>query len=140
MASEAEQFKVSIGLENVWNKFLLSPLEMKKLIDDIDSPYIGSYFDVGNVLINGYPEQWINILGKRIKKVHIKDYKLGTVPHEGFVGLLEGDVDFPRVLNALHNVGYDDYLIAEVFSNSGDIDSEIRSVAENMDKIIKAGC
>ena len=139
IAYEAEQLKINIGLENVWNKFLLSPLEMRQLIDDIDSPYVGSYFDVGNVLINGYPEQWINILGKRIKKVHIKDYKLGTVPHEGFVRLLEGDVDFPRVLNALHNAGYDGYLIAEVFTDSGDIDSEVCSVAESMEKIIKAG-
>lgn len=140
LADEAEQYKVCIGLENVWNKFLLSPLEMKKMIDDIDSPYVGAYFDVGNVLINGYPEQWIGILGERIKKVHIKEYKLGTIPHEGFVGLLEGDVDFPRVMKALHDVGYDGYLIAEMFSSSEDVDAEVLRVAEGMEKIIKTGC
>lgn len=72
----AEQYKVEIGLENVWNKFLVSPMEMRDFIDKVDSKYVGSYFDVGNVLFNGYPEHWITILGDRIKKVHFKDYRV----------------------------------------------------------------
>ena len=139
MAKEAEKMQINIGLENVWNKFLLSPLEMRGLIDEINSPYVGSYFDAGNVLINGYPEQWINILGERIKKVHIKDYKLGMIPHEGFVGLHEGEVNFARVIKALKAVGYDSYLTAEVFISGGDIDAEVRKLADDMDKVIASG-
>ena len=74
----AEQYKVEIGLENVWNKFLVSPMEMRDFIDKVGSKYVGSYFDVGNVLFNGYPEHWITILGDRIKKVHFKDYRIAA--------------------------------------------------------------
>lgn len=70
LAKEAEALKVSVGIENVWNKFLLSPLEMRGFIDAVGSDYVGSYFDVGNVVYSGYPEHWISILNKRIKKVH----------------------------------------------------------------------
>lgn len=69
------EHQIHIGVENVWNKFLLSPLEMRAFIDEIGSEWIGSYFDVGNVVYAGYPEQWIRILGKRIKKVHFKDFR-----------------------------------------------------------------
>ncbi len=68
----ASELKVCMGIENVWNKFLLSPLEFRDFIDKVDSPYVGAYFDVGNVILTGYPEQWIRILGERIKKVHFK--------------------------------------------------------------------
>ena len=68
LSKDAERLKVSIGLENVWNNFLLSPLEMRDFIDKVGSRYVGSYFDVGNVVFSGYPEQWIKILGNRIKK------------------------------------------------------------------------
>ncbi len=107
----AEELGVTMLLENVWNKFLLSPLEMRDYIDSFDTPLIQAYFDVGNILLYGYPHQWIEILGKRIKRVHIKDFDTGT---RQFVGLLQGDVDYPRVMNALRGVGYDDYLIAEL--------------------------
>ena len=76
LAPYAEELKVSIGVENVWNKFLLSPLEMRDFIDKVGSDYVGSYFDVGNVLYCGYPEHWIKILNKRIKKVHFKNTQL----------------------------------------------------------------
>ena len=69
----AAQYKVEIGLENVWNKFLLSPMEMRDFIDKLDSPWVGSYLDIGNTLANGFPEHWIRTLGQRIKKVHFKD-------------------------------------------------------------------
>ena len=111
----AEKFKVNIAIENVWNKFLLSPLEMRHFVDEFDSEYLGVYFDVGNVILYGYPEQWIKILGKRIKKVHFKDFKreIGTLA--GFVNLLYGDVNWPAVIKALQDVQYDDYVIAELF-------------------------
>ncbi|MCK9221986.1 MAG: sugar phosphate isomerase/epimerase [Limnochordia bacterium] len=114
LAPVAEDFKVSIGLENVWNKFLLSPLEMARFIDEIDSPYVGAYFDAGNVLFAGYPQDWIRILGDRIKRVHIKDYRKSIGNADGFVNLLEGDVPWPEVMKALKDIGYTGYVTAEV--------------------------
>lgn len=110
----AEEKKVSIAIENVWNKFLLSPLEMRDVIDKVGSDYVGSYFDVGNVLYCGYPEHWIKILGKRIKKVHFKDYRRAVGSLDGFVDLLAGDVDYVAVKKALDSVGYDGWVSAEM--------------------------
>ncbi|MGQ7889331.1 sugar phosphate isomerase/epimerase family protein [Paenibacillus sp. WC2504] len=114
LSAIAESLKVSIGIENVWNKFLLSPLEMRDFIDKINSPYVGSYFDVGNVLYAGYPEHWISILNSRIKKVHFKDYRRAAGGLHGFVDLLAGDVNYPEVVKALQAIGYEDYVIAEM--------------------------
>jgi L-ribulose-5-phosphate 3-epimerase len=110
----AEKHKVAIGLENVWNKFFLSPLEARDFVDYFGSKYLGIFFDTGNIVPFGYPEDWIRILGHRIKRVHVKDFRraIGTI--EGFVDLLEGDVDWPAVVKALAEVGYDGYLIAEM--------------------------
>ncbi len=110
----AEKYKVNIGIENVWNKFLLSPLEMRDFIDKLGSDYLGAYFDVGNTLLTGYPEHWIRILGKRIKKVHIKDFKGAIGNINGFCDLLEGDVNWAEVMKALREVGYNDYITAEI--------------------------
>jgi len=110
----AERYKVNIGIENVWNKFLLSPLEMRDFIDKLGSDYLGAYFDVGNALLAGYPEHWIKILGKRIKKVHIKDFKVSIGNVNGFCDLLEGDVDWTKVIKALREIGYNDYITAEI--------------------------
>ena len=109
LASKAEKEQVSIAVENVWNKFLLSPMEMVRFIDDVGSDYVGAYFDVGNIVTYGYPEQWIKSLGSRIKKVHLKDFG-----RQGFTYLLQGDVNWPKVMAALREVGYDDYLTAEL--------------------------
>ena len=110
----AEETGVAICIENVWNKFLLSPLEMRDFIDSFKSEMVGAYFDVGNVLLTGYPDQWIRILGKRIKRVHVKDFKCSVGTAEGFVNLLEGDVDFEAVKKALADIGYDGYVTAEL--------------------------
>lgn len=110
----AEETGVTLGIENVWNKFLLSPLEMRDFIDELNSKMVGAYFDVGNVLLTGYPDQWIRILGKRIKRVHIKDFKVSVGTPEGFVDLLEGDVDFDSVRKALSEVSYDGYVVGEL--------------------------
>lgn len=109
----AEKLKVCIGVENVWNKFLLSPLEMRNFIDRADSDYVGSYFDVGNVLNVSFPEHWIKALGHRIKKVHLKDFSRAVGNLSGFIGLLDGDVNYPAVMKALKEVGYDGWLTAE---------------------------
>ncbi len=110
----AERNKVAIGIENVWNKLFLSPVELRDFIDSFGSDYLGSFFDVGNILLTGFPEQWIRILGKRIKKVHMKDYRKSVGTVDGFVDLLEGSVNWPEVMKALREVGYNDYLIAEM--------------------------
>ncbi len=110
----AKEYKVAIGIENVWNKFLLSPLELRDFVDKINSEYVGVYFDVGNTLLTGYPEQWIRILNKRIKKVHIKDFRSSVANVNGFVDLLEGDVNWEEVIRALEDIGYNDYLTAEI--------------------------
>lgn len=114
LVPHAESAGVSIGIENVWNKFLLSPLELRTFIDAHGSNYVGSYFDVGNALQNGYPEHWIRILGSRIKKVHFKDYRRAAGGLHGFVDLLAGDVNYPAVMAALEAVGYNNYVTAEM--------------------------
>jgi hexulose-6-phosphate isomerase len=116
---EAEKVKVNIAIENVWNKFLLSPLETREFIDKINSEYVGSYFDIGNVVYNGYPEQWIRILGSRIKKVHIKDFRKSIGNISGFVDLLSGDVNFKEVIKSLNEIEYQGYITAEMNSNPG---------------------
>jgi L-ribulose-5-phosphate 3-epimerase len=109
-----ERYRVFLAVENVWNKFLLSPLEFVRFIDEIASPWIGAYFDVGNVLRTGFPEHWIPILGHRIKRVHLKDFRLSVDNAGGFVGLLEGDVNWPAVITALKSIGYDSWVTTEV--------------------------
>jgi L-ribulose-5-phosphate 3-epimerase len=110
----AQETDVTLCIENVWNKFLLSPLEMRNFIDSFDSPFVGSYFDIGNVLLFGYPSQWIRILGERIKRVHIKDFDKSVGTAEGFVDLLEGDVEFDKVTQSLQEIGYDGYVTGEL--------------------------
>lgn len=110
----AESYGVKIAIENVWNKFLLSPIEMRDFIDSFGSSAIGAYFDVGNVLQFGYPEQWIQTLAHRIVKVHVKDFstKVGNI--QGFVPLLAGEVRWDLVKSALVDVSYNDYITAEL--------------------------
>ncbi|WP_312096511.1 sugar phosphate isomerase/epimerase family protein [Niallia sp.] len=110
----AEKQNVHIGIENVWNKFLLSPLEMARYIDEFHSDYMGAYYDVGNTLQFGYPEQWISILGERIRKIHVKDFKQSVGNITGFVPLLAGDVNWDKVFQALKQIGYKDTVTAEI--------------------------
>ncbi|MEN6384524.1 MAG: sugar phosphate isomerase/epimerase family protein [Phycisphaerales bacterium] len=130
----AEKVGVSLAIENVWNKFLLSPLEMRDFIDIFKSNYVGSYFDVGNVLLTGYPEQWIKILGKRIKRVHIKDFKKSAGTAEGFVDLLEGDVNFENIKKELASINYNGFVTAEMIPYSP---GRPEKTAKAMKKIFK---
>lgn len=134
---DAEKFKVNIGLENVWNKFLLSPLEMRDFIDKVNSPYVGVYLDVGNVIYTGYPEHWVKILDKRIKKVHLKDFKRSIGNLNGFVDLLAGDVNFPKVIESLKSIGYDSYLTAEMSPYKYYSDQIVYNTSNAMDRILK---
>lgn len=139
----AKKLKVRIGIENVWNKFLLSPLEMQAFLDSFSSPYVGCYFDVGNVLATGYPEHWIRILNKRILRVHFKDYRRNVGSADGFVDLLSGDVDWAKVMKALHSIGYKGWTTAEMippvpfYKHCPEM--LIRSSAGAMDAIFKLG-
>ncbi len=110
----AERCGVRIGIENVWNKFLLSPLEMRAFIDQFGSEWVGAYFDVGNALATGYPEHWIEILGRRIIRVHFKDYRRAVGSVDGFCDLLSGDVDWPKVMQALKAISYEGWITAEM--------------------------
>lgn len=110
----AEKVGVVFGLENVWNKFLLSPTELAAFIDSFNSPSLGAYVDVGNVLPFGYPEQWLRILGKRVAGIHFKDFRRAVGTAEGFVDLLEGDVNWPEVMAAIAEIGYEGPVAAEL--------------------------
>jgi len=107
----AEEVKVIIAVEEVWNKFLLSPLEFARYIDEFQSPWVRAYFDVGNVVISGYPQDWIRTLGKRIVKLHFKDFTFRQDPATKkrvaeFVMLREGEIDWKEVYRALADIGY----------------------------------
>ena len=110
----AGKLKVKLAVENVWNRFLLSPVEMKDFIDQFGSEWVGSYFDVGNVLLYGHPEDWIRTLGKRIAAVHMKDFRTNVGNLDGFVDLLSGDVNFRAVMSALRAAGYEGPYTAEI--------------------------
>ena len=126
----AEKLGIPILIENVWNSFLMSPMEAARYIDDFKSKWVQMYFDVGNVIAFGWPQDWIRTLGPRIKKVHLKDFRKG--PRE-WVNLLEGDVNWPEIKTALGEVGYKGYLTAEL---SGGDEAYLRDLSERMDKII----
>ncbi len=133
----AEELGVAIGIENVWNRFLLSPLEFARYIDELGSPNVGAYFDVGNVLVTGYPDQWIRILGKRIRKVHVKDFKSGIGNISGFCNVLTGDVPWARTLAALTEVGYDGPVTAEVEGYRVFPELGLRHIAQSLETIFR---
>lgn len=113
LAADAEKKRVCLAIENVWNKFLLSPIEMRDFIDQCESEYVGAYFDIGNIVLYGFPEQWIRILGRRIRMVHAKDFRGSVGTLDGFVMLMEGDVNWAEVMAAFREIGYDKALVAE---------------------------
>lgn len=111
----AQELRVVIGMEEVWNKFLLSPLEMAQYVDEFASPWVKAYLDVGNMLFYGYPQDWARTLGKRIHRVHIKDFKVDRGKGQFFwKNIGEGDVDWPEVRKALGEVGYDGWVTTEI--------------------------
>lgn len=117
------EYGIYVGVENVWNGFFMSPVQMAGFIDSLGCPFIGAYYDVGNVIAFSWPEFWIEILGTRIHNVHIKDFKRSAGLNQGgeFVDLLQGDVNWKGVIPALRKAGFDGYLTAEVFKNDPDM-------------------
>lgn len=136
LAGYAEEKGIIIGVENVWNKLLLSPLEMKSFIDEIGSPFVKVYFDVGNVILFGYPQHWIRILGDRIVKIHFKDYRASAGTHSGFVDLLSGDVNYIEVIKAFEEIGYDGWVTGEVLPHWQYPESFLKIASLAMDHII----
>jgi hexulose-6-phosphate isomerase len=133
---DAEREKVLLNIENVWNKFLLSPLEMRSFIDQFHSPWLQTHFDTGNVMQYGYPEDWIQTLGSRIKRVHFKDYKLSARAEQGrFVDLLKGDVNWKSVVAALVRTGYQGFISPEI-SYDKDRPNQLQEVSGQLDTIL----
>lgn len=134
----AEELQVKISIENVWNNFLMSPLEAARFVDELNSPWVGWHFDIGNVIHYGWPEQWVQVLGKRINRLHIKEFSRAKADKEGrYAGFgakfLEGDNDWPSVMKALDAVGYTGWGIAE--QGGGDSPEGLKDLAQRMDKI-----
>lgn len=124
--------RVIIAIENVWNRFLLSPIEFCSYVDSFNSPWLAAYFDVGNILAYGYPEHWIKSLGKRLKKVHIKGFDSSK---HAWTSLLKGTVNWPAVMAALRAVGYNGVVTAELRGEGDDAAAQAKNVSEDMDKI-----
>jgi hexulose-6-phosphate isomerase len=127
----AEELNVTLALEEVWNKFLLSPLEFARYIDEYDSPKVKAYFDVGNVVLYGYPQDWIRTLGKRIAKLHFKDFswkrdKAADGNVASWVSLGDGDIDWGAIYAALHDVGYEGTATLELEGGEGPYLKEMR--------------
>lgn len=137
-APYAEDQGIRLLVENVWNNFLLSPLEMAQFIDEIDSPAVGVYFDVGNVVRFGWPEQWIRILGDRIGKLDIKEYSRDLQRNaglwEGFkVEIGDGDSNYPAVREALQEIGFEGWATAEVPGGGAE---RLEEIARRMDDVL----
>jgi hexulose-6-phosphate isomerase len=135
----AEEMKVKIAIENVWNNFLLSPMEAANYVDQFNSPMIGFYFDCGNILAYGWPEQWIKILDKRIAKIHIKEYSRKIADTQGKsagfkVKLQEGDVNWPAVMKALDDIGYKSWATVEM--PGGDTPEGLKDLCDRLKNIL----
>jgi hexulose-6-phosphate isomerase len=133
----AEKLKISIHIEEVWNNFLLSPLEFNQFVDSFKSPWVQAYFDVGNVVPWAWPEDWVRTLGKRIKKVHLKDFKGGPGLFQAiggsFVNLRDGSVNWPEVRKAFTEINYNGWMTCEL--RGGDAEY-LKDVNKRVDMIL----
>ncbi len=133
----AQELGIQIAFENVWNQFLLSPLEAARYVDEFENPLVGWHFDVGNIVNSGWPEHWIKILNKRIFKLDIKEFSREKMNEEGLwtgfrIPLLEGDCDWPRVMKTLDDIGYSGWGAAEV--RGGDRE-RLLDISQRLDRI-----
>jgi L-ribulose-5-phosphate 3-epimerase len=135
----AAELKVVIAVEEVWNKFLLSPLEFARYVDDFSSPWVKAYFDVGNVVLYGYPQDWIRTLGSRIVKLHLKDFTFRRDPATkkpvaDWVNLRDGDIDWKAIHSALASIGYRGSATVEL--SSGD-EAYLKDISKRVDMIFE---
>jgi L-ribulose-5-phosphate 3-epimerase len=126
----AEELGVVIGVEPVWNKFLLTPYDTAKYVDEFKSRWVKAYFDVGNVVMYGFPQEWIRALGKRIVKFHLKDFKYET---RQWAPLREGSIDWKEVRKAIGEIGFSGYLTVEL---QGGDEAYLREVSRRVDMIL----
>lgn len=139
MIPMAEKLKVIIAVEEVWNKFLLSPLEFARYIDDFQSPWVRAYFDVGNVVLYGYPQDWIRTLGKRIVRLHLKDFTFRRDANlkksvADWVNLRDGEIDWKAIHAALKDIGYSGFATVEL---GGDGEAAyLKDVSSRFDMIL----
>lgn len=129
----AKELGVVIAIEPVWNKFLLTPYDTAKYVDEFKSPWVKAYFDVGNVVMYGFPQEWIRALGKRIVKFHLKDFKYET---RQWVPLREGSIDWKEVRKAIGEIGFSGYLTVEL---QGGDEAYLREVSSRVDTILAGG-
>lgn len=134
----AEKSKCHIAVENVWNQFIMNPMEAARFVDACQSPWVGWHFDIGNCVVYGWPEHWPQILGKRILNLHIKEFSRKKANDEGLrkgfgVELGEGDVNWPVLMKAIRETGYTGYGIAEV--GGGDA-ARLQFLSERMSKLL----
>jgi len=130
----ARDLKVTIAVEEVWNKFLLSPLEFVRYVDDFESPWVRAYFDVGNVVLYAFPQDWIRTLGSRIVKIHLKDFNFDR--RNGrftWKNIGEGDIDWPEVRRALGEIKYNGYVTTEL--EGGDA-AYLKDVSARVDRFL----
>ena len=135
----AEELGVKIAIENVWNNFLLSPLEAARYVDEFNSPMVGWHFDVGNIIHFGWPEQWLRVLGKRVLQLHIKEFSRKKADQQGkgagfAVPLLEGDNNWPAVMKAVDEIGYRGWAITE--QDGGNTPEGLKDLCERLGKIL----
>lgn len=141
----AEELGVKMAIENVWNNFLLSPLEAARYVDEFKTDALAFHLDIGNMMYLGWPEQWIRVLGKRIAKVHIKEYSRKKMNDEGKragfeVEYLEGDNNWPVIMAALDDIGYTSWAIVEPAYRPSGVDPAVRlkTISEKLDRIISS--
>ncbi len=128
----AQELRVIVAVEEVWNKFLLSPVEFARYVDEFKSPWVRAYFDVGNVVFYGYPQDWIRTLGKRIVKMHLKDFLVDRRSGRfDWKNIGEGEIDWPEVRKAMAEVGYEGYTTTEI--NGGDA-AYLKDVVARLDR------
>lgn len=139
----AEETGVKLAIENVWNNFLQSPVECAHFIDQFDSPLVAMHLDIGNMLALGWPDQWIEIIGKRIACIHIKEFSRKKLYEEGKrkgfeVDYLEGDVDWAATMKALRDTGYNGWAIAEPAYRPKGVDplERLKEISQRMDKLL----
>jgi len=134
IAKAAEQEKVYVAIENVWNKFLLSPIEFKQFIKEANSPFVKAYFDCGNILFYGYPQHWLRTLGSLVVKIHVKGFN--NYPKVAFTRSLKSDVPWKAVRQALTDIGYQDYVTVEIGPDPEDPEGSIKGYSKELDKIL----
>jgi hexulose-6-phosphate isomerase len=141
LKAKAEATHLRLGLENVWNKFLMSPLEFRRITEEVNSTAVGIWFDIGNVVAFGFPEQWLRLLGaKHLVGLHIKDFKRGPGDHfgtyDGFVPLFHGSVNWSAVMRQLAELKVEDYLVTEVSLGRQPLNDALKELSGQLDVLI----